>query len=279
MAFSGVTKEETTSEGVEIFRPIMNLIPLNSLCRPMSGDVDTLPAWSGMSPFFIQPSQCLLVSSEDVKCFFYTLSLPPCWVKFLAFNKKVPNHALPLHLQGRTVYLASLVLPMGFLNSVSLAQHVHRNLALAAQGNGAGEPCNASERELRKDRPFASGSSVWRIYLDNYDLLEKVEATEMVDMQGTCAPGVLALRQEYQRWEVPRNLKKSVERSSKCEVQGATVDGGRGGCLPSRGQARQVLLYGVGPMRAETRDAEAVAGDMRRPCLLLNVSKAATRGA
>ena len=228
----GVTKEETTSEGVEIFRLIMNLIPLNSLCRPMSGDVDTLPAWSGMSPFFIQPSQCLLVSSEDVKCFFYTLSLPPCWVKFLAFNKKVPNHALPLHLQGRTVYLASLVLPMGFLNSVTLAQHVHRNLALAAQGNGAGEPCNAPERELRKDRPFASGSSVWRIYLDNYDLLEKVEATEMVDMQGTCAPGVLALRQEYQRWEVPRNLKKSVERSSKCEVQGATVDGVAGVAYP-----------------------------------------------
>ena len=228
----GVTKEETTPEGVEIFRLIMNLIPLNSLCRPMSGDVDTLPAWSGMSPFFIQPSQCLLVSSEDVKCFFYTLSLPSCWVKFLAFNKRVPDHVLPLHLQGRTVYLASLVLPMGFLNSVSLAQHVHRNLALAARGDGAEEPCNAPERELRKDRPFASGSSVWRIYLDNYDLLEKVEATEMVDMQGTCAPGVLALRQEYQRWEVPRNLKKSVERSSKCEVQGATVDGVAGVAYP-----------------------------------------------
>ena len=54
----GVTKDEWTEGGVEIYRLIMNLVPLNSLCRPMSGDVDTLPSWSTMSPFFVQPSQC-----------------------------------------------------------------------------------------------------------------------------------------------------------------------------------------------------------------------------
>jgi hypothetical protein len=36
----GVSKEEWTEDGTEIFRLIMNLVPLNSLCRPMSGDVD-----------------------------------------------------------------------------------------------------------------------------------------------------------------------------------------------------------------------------------------------
>lgn len=81
----GVSKEEW-SHGTEIFRLIMNLIPLNNLCLPLAGDVDTLPSWSLMSPFFLQPSETLLVSSEDVRCFFYTLSVPEEWWPFLAFN-------------------------------------------------------------------------------------------------------------------------------------------------------------------------------------------------
>ena len=89
-------------------------------------------------------------------------------------------------------------------------------------GSGA---VNAPEHELRKDRPFSSGDSPWRVYLDNYDLLEKVQATDMVQLEGTCPPGILALRQEYEVWGVRRNEKKAVERSTRCELQGATVDG------------------------------------------------------
>ena len=47
----------------------MNLIPLNKLAHPLRGDVETLPMWSLMNPFFIQPGENLLVSSEDVRCF------------------------------------------------------------------------------------------------------------------------------------------------------------------------------------------------------------------
>ncbi|CAL1153513.1 unnamed protein product, partial [Cladocopium goreaui] len=230
----GVTKDEWTAEGDEIFRLIMNLVPLNALCLPMSGDVDTLPSWGGMNPFFLQPSEHLLISSEDVKCFFYTMRVPLCWVKYLAFNKPVPDEVLPAHLRGRAIYIASRVLPMGFLNSVSLAQHVHRNLVSWSRVH---EPTlvqehNAPEQELRKDRPFTTGNPTWRVYLDNYDLLEWVEATQMAHLEGSVAPGVLALRQEYERWEVPRNQKKSVERSAKCEMQGATIDGKLGVAYP-----------------------------------------------
>ena len=226
----GVTKEEYTESGVEIFRLIMNLIPLNGLCRPMTGDVDTLPSWGSMSPFFLQPTENLLVSSEDVKCFFYTMSVPPSWIKFLAFNKLVPNEVLPETLKDRRVYVACKVLPMGFLNSVSLAQHVRRNLV--AWGGSETGGVNPPEEELRKDRPHTVAPVNWRVYLDNYDLLEKVSATEMVDLEGTCAPGVLSLRHEYEVWGVPRNIKKAVSRSSKCEVQGATVDGVEGIAYP-----------------------------------------------
>eukprot|EP00435_Cladocopium_sp_Y103_P064326 s581_g26.t1 len=233
----GVTKEEWTDSGWEILRLIMNLVPLNSLCLPMNGDVHTLPSWGGMSPFFLQPTQNLLVTSEDVKCFFYTMSVPSTWVKYLAFNKPVPQAVLPGHLQGKLVYLASLVLPMGFLNSVSLAQHVHRNLVLASGGGQV----NAPEAELRKDRSFTSSSTPWRVYLDNYDLLEKVEATQMTQVEGSQAPGVMALRQEYEKWEVPRNVKKAVQRSAKAELQGAIVDGVAGVAYPKDSKLAKYL--------------------------------------
>eukprot|EP00438_Fugacium_kawagutii_P010787 Skav220899 [mRNA] locus=scaffold3880:174086:177691:+ [translate_table: standard] len=227
----GVSKDEYTEQGVEVMRLIMNLIPFNRLCKPLTGDVETLPSWSLMSPFFLQPSQNLLVSSEDVKCFFYTMSLPSTWWKYLAFNKPVPDSALPLEQRGRSMYLASRVLPMGFLNSVSLAQHVHRNLVTWSSESQEGN-ANPPSAELRKDLPFTVQNPLWRVYLDNFDLLEKVEATEMVEKSGTMAPGVLALRQQYEHWDIPRNVKKSVLRSAHCEMQGATIDGVRGIAFP-----------------------------------------------
>eukprot|EP00438_Fugacium_kawagutii_P010156 Skav235744 [mRNA] locus=scaffold1612:147414:153104:- [translate_table: standard] len=225
----GVPKEETTEEGIEIFRLIMNLIPFNQISMPMAGDVGTLPSWSMMTPLFLQPSQHLLVTSEDVKCFFYTMELPPVWTKYLAFNKPVPQSVLPQHLIGKEVYIASRVLPMGYLNSVSLAQHVRRVLV---KSSTSGERVNLSNQELRKDRPFSTANPLWRVYLDNYDLLERVESTGMVDIQGTPSAGVLALRQSYEHWSVPRNVKKAVERQPVAEMQGATVDGIRGVAFP-----------------------------------------------
>ena len=74
----GVEKHEE-AQGVPIYRLIMNLVPLNDLCQGMAGDIQTLPHWFGMSPFHIELHENLVVSSEDLRCFFYTLSLPPCW--------------------------------------------------------------------------------------------------------------------------------------------------------------------------------------------------------
>ena len=45
-------------------------------------------------------------------------------------------------------------------------------------------------------------------------------------------PSVLSLRQEYEKWEVPRNLKKSVSRQPSAEGQGAQVDGELGQAYP-----------------------------------------------
>eukprot|EP00438_Fugacium_kawagutii_P031430 Skav205780 [mRNA] locus=scaffold1714:813079:816645:- [translate_table: standard] len=253
----GVSKEEWTDAGVEIYRLIMNLIPLNNLCAPMTGDVDTLPTWGAMNPYFLQPSENLLISSEDVKCFFYTMAVPVCWTKYLAFNKPVPYHVLPAHLRERTVYIASRVLPMGFLNSVSIAQHVHRNMVLwgSAKAGALGEQPNDPSCELRKDMAFSVGNPSWRVYLDNYDLLEKVTATQMVEVQGGEAPGVLALKGEYTVWNMPRNEKKSVTRATRADVQGACVDGVTGIAFPREVKLAKYLGLGflLGQLKTATQ--------------------------
>ncbi len=272
----GVTKDEMVGN-TEVYRLIMNLIPFNTISEPLAGDVDTLPTWSSMTPLFIQPTEQLLVSSEDVRCFFYTMSVPGAWVKYLAFNKPIPEGVLPEDLRNRECYLASLVLPMGYLNSVSLAQHVHRNLALASGRHlPPDEGGNSHEKELLKDFPFPDCNPRWRIYLDNYDLLERVEAAQVTSLEGTEAPGVRALKAEYEMWQVPRNVKKAAARSTLAELQGALVDGKRGVAYPKEAK---LLKYIVAALqlcergRASQRQLQVVCGGLvyvsmfRRPLL------------
>lgn len=269
----GVTKDEVTAEGIEVYRLIMNLVPLNSICEPLAGDVGTLPSWSMMTPLFLQPTEQLLISSEDVKCFFYVMSVPCEWYKFLAFNKPVPRECLAPDMQDEVVYMAAKVLPMGFLNSVSLAQHVHRNLV---RWSGESTDANPGSAELRKDMPYTQAREAWRVYLDNYDLLERVEASGVSQVEGSVAPGVLALRHEYEKWEVPRNVKKSVSRSLRCEGQGACVDGKLGLAFPREQKLSRYMALGfslAGMRFASQKQWQVVCGGLvyftsfRRPLL------------
>lgn len=215
----GVSKNEFVGS-VEVQRIIMNLIPLNGVCRGIDGDISTLPAWAGMSPLHLQPHEDLVVSSEDVRAFFYIFKVPPSWHRFLAFNRELPE-GLRGDKGGRW-FPCSSVLPMGFKNSVSLAQHVHRyilKIALRLTDSQGGEA------ELRKDRPFSVSNPVHRIYLDNFDELEKTSKEVAETIQGKVSPLVQSLQDTYASLGVPRHPKKAVARQPRAEVQGAIVDG------------------------------------------------------
>ena len=230
----GVSKHEF-SESWEIQRIIMNMIPLNGICRSFDGDVSTLPSWAGMSPLQLQPNEELVVSSEDVRCFFYIFRVPKSWQRFMAFNRELPEE-LCGNRPGRW-YPCSAVLPMGFKNPVSLAQHVHRFIVKAALKH-SGSP--GGEAELRKDRPFTVSNPMHRIYLDNFDQLEKVSSGFVDSLKGSVAPLVQSLREQYQELGVPRHPKKGVARQSIAEVQGAIVEGVRGIAYP---KVEKVLKY------------------------------------
>ena len=210
----GVSKGDWSGE-IEAHRLIMNLIPLNRICRGIEGDIATLPSWSSMGPLSLDIDEDLLISSEDVRCFFYIFKVPVSWHRFMAFNRPLPKSLC----EGKsgTCYLAATVLPMGFKNSVSIAQHVHRYVL--RQGLMNSGRLNGGDQELRRDKPFPSSSNMFRIYLDNFDELTKVNKDLAATLKGELTPTVLALQEAYARWNIPRHPKKAVALQSQAEVR------------------------------------------------------------
>ena len=262
----GVSKDEFV-DGVEVFRLIMNLVPVNKLCRSLVGDVSTLPAWSGMQSFFLEEGKVLLMSSEDIRCFFYLFEVPPHWCPFMAFGKQVPPSLLPPGSSG-AYYLTSRVLPMGFLNSVTIAQHVHRRIArlsLHSMGPGRGPQC-----ELRRDKPLSRAAWLFRVYLDNFDTLEQVDTQLASVLKGQVSEEVSTLRQKYLEYGLPRHPKKAVSQETAAEIQGALVDGVRGRVRPRPSKvlkyvelAWQILQDG----RANQKQLQVVCGGFVYCCM------------
>eukprot|EP00435_Cladocopium_sp_Y103_P019508 s2655_g4.t1 len=255
----GVGKGEVI-DGLEIQRLIMNFVPLNENCRPVNSDIATLPGISGLTPFMLEGGELALISSEDIRCFFYLFQVPPSWFRFLGFNKEVPAHLVPPHWHGRACVLHARVLPMGFRNSVGIAQHIHRNLITRALSR-ATPPCGG-EKEMRKDRGATHSSEVFRIYLDNFDVVKKVDPSTAALVEGT--PGLLSLvaRQAYSEAQLPRHPKKSACQQRRAEVQGAILDGDLGVAYP---KPAKVALY-VGLALELLRRGAAAQREMQVVC-------------
>ena len=264
----GVSKQEFEGS-FEVHRLIMNLIPANRVMRGIQGDVSTLPSWASMGPLMLEADDSLVISSEDVRCFFYIFRAPKTWRKFMGFNRPLPRSMHPAGGREEKYYLVSNVLPMGFKNSVSIAQHVHRNILRWSSG-GLGQS------EIRKDRAFPVNRSLVRVYLDNFDQLEKFDSRTASLLEGSASAETLALRAEYARWGVPRHPKKSVCRASKAEVQGAILDGAKGVAYPKAqkmGKYIQLCMLLLNRGRCSQRQAQVIGGGLvylsmfRRPLL------------
>eukprot|EP00435_Cladocopium_sp_Y103_P007936 s2109_g2.t1 len=269
----GVGKGEYQG-GREVQRLIMNYVPLNENCRSLDSDIATLPGISGLSPFMLEGGEVALISSEDIRCFFYLFKLPETWYPFLGFNRDVPPELVPPVWKGKRCVLHARVLPMGFKNSVGIAQHVHRNVIRDALGR-SGLPVGA-EQEMRKDRPATSSKEAYRVYLDNFDIIQKVDPETADQVEGQ--PSMLALlaRQAYADAGLPRHPKKSTCQSKLAEVQGAILDGSLGVAYPKPAKVGVYVSLALELLRrgaATQRELQVVCGGFvyfslfRRPLL------------
>ena len=204
-------------------------MPVNKLCRSLGGDVSTLPNWSGMTAYAMGGNEVTLMSSEDIRCFFYLFQIPVAWRRFMGFNQRVPDEQVPSGFKGMPCVLVSRVLPMGFLNSVSIAQHIHRKVARAALHNPVAKL--GAHNEIRRDRPLPSSSVLYRVYLDNFDILERVDAELAGGIKGENSVFTMSLRQQYEQLGLPRHPKKAVQRQDEAEIQGAWFNGVKGRVL------------------------------------------------
>ena len=158
-----VSKDEfidVAGRSIEVCRLIMNFKPLNSNCRQLEGDTGTLPMVTNLSGVFLDDGDVLCTSSEDLRCFFYLFALPEAWLAYTGFGKPVPASLCGDLRMDEDVFLCARVLPMGFLNSVGIAQHIHRNVVRRAMGSfwpvvGDKMSCDATARSLLL--PISSG--------------------------------------------------------------------------------------------------------------------------
>ena len=76
-----------------------------------------------------------------------------------------------LQMALEMAYVCSAVIPMGWINAVSLFQHLMRNLTLCEEPMGAAIPGNI---EWRRDMPLPSAYAWVQCYLDDFDAPEIV---------------------------------------------------------------------------------------------------------
>lgn len=200
------------------------------------------------------------MSSEDIRCFFYLFQIPVAWRRFMGFNQRVPDEQVPLGFKGKPCVLVSRVLPMGFLNSVSIAQHIHRKVARAALHNPVAKL--GAHNEIRRDRPLPSSSVLYRVYLDNFDVLERVDAELAGAIKGENSVFTMSLRQQYEQLGLPRHPKKAVQRQDEAEIQGAWFNGVTGRVSP---KPSKVLKY-VGLGLQLLQDNKATQKQMQIVC-------------
>eukprot|EP00438_Fugacium_kawagutii_P001215 Skav223411 [mRNA] locus=scaffold350:138405:140474:- [translate_table: standard] len=163
---------------------------------------------------------------------------------------------------------------MGFKNSVSIAQAVHRTVVRRARQRPQSEL--QPHQELRKDKVFPNVQAMHRVYLDNFDLLERRDQHTPPLVSDSASATVLALRAEYQCLGIPRHPKKAVHRQSKAEIQGAIVDGIRGCAYPKPQKIMKYIQLGlllVSGERCSQKQLQVVAGGLvylatfRRPLM------------
>ena len=116
--------------------------------------------WVHSRSFYLEEGEIAMMSSEDVKCFYYLFRIPETWHRFMGFARPVDPSLVPPCWEGEVCHLTTLVLPVGFINSVGIAQRVHRNVVRwSLQQTELGD----GGQELRRDRPAPSPWELYRV--------------------------------------------------------------------------------------------------------------------
>ena len=212
-----------------VLRLIMDFRAANCLHRMLPGAVESLVGAAKWMGFSLGPGEVLVSSGDDLVACFYLFKVPFSWSRYFAFRKPVPRSALGLEEgDGRPVYIASQVLPMGWSAAVTVVQHIHRNIALKANVLPA-------TRELHRQRSLPEKetrdlSSFWNLYIDDLTVMEIISEAGLKEARASGDKSKLqqAMESAYEDLKVPYSKEKASTREEVFEKLGAYVDGRKG---------------------------------------------------
>ena len=262
--------------GESVLRLIMNLTGSNATQHQLEGGASNLPSITSWQSLVLEQGQSLEMFQSDMSSAFYLFKIPPCWHRHLAFNVIASEEELMGH--GRRQFaLCCSVLPMGWLNSVSIMQEVSENILLQARLN----PYNQVARSNPLPRWFTeiletaeeADRCWWHVYLDNFCACERIEADSPALAGSLCHE---AAEDAWRLAGVISSEKKRVSAASYIQELGAEVDGEAGALGVSTQKLHKLGLSTLWTLVAQGLDkkqAQILAGrwifvlQFRRPAM------------
>jgi len=201
-------------------RFISNFIPINQYLAHLSGGDQFLPYLGQLTLMGLEDDEALLVDSEDFCSCFNLFTLPASWRGMMCFDLMVDAKYMG-GTAGHMVYPAMAVVPMGWINAVTVIQSVVRSLVF----QGAQIP-ESSEVAKIKQMPDTDDLTV--IYLDSYDELRRLDAQCAEVLEGKASARHLRFQEVCQEKGLPLNEAKRLVGATRGTLQGGLLDGKKG---------------------------------------------------
>ena len=201
-------------------RFISNFIPINQYLAHLSGGDQFLPYLGQLTLMGLEDDENLLIDSEDFCSCFNLFTLPASWRGLMCFGMMVDAKFMG-GTAGHMVYPAMAVVPMGWINAVTVIQSVVRSLVF----QGAQVP-EASEVAKIKQMPDTDDFTV--IYLDSYDELRKLDAQWAEVLEGKPSARHVKFQEVCQEKGLPLNQAKRLVGATRGTLQGGLLDGKKG---------------------------------------------------
>ena len=247
-AFAVLKKGKPAVGQSRVTRLIMNLVPANSYQKLMAGDLSTLSSSTSWTQLILPSNGVLLWNGDDQRGAFYAWELPRSWRPFMTFAWPIPGHLV--NSKKPWEYVASRVIAMGWVQAVSLFQHLHRQLGMAPRPIGAGHD---PSMEWRKDMPAPQSSDgrfeeFVQFYLDDFDCPEIVSSDGWEKLQGKLSATHQRQRDAYKKWNVGIAVDKAHVREPQVIRMGAEVDGVAGTIGAPLDKRVEVAFLGIWAM-------------------------------
>ena len=201
-------------------RFISNLIPSNEFQAHLSGGDRYLPYLGQLTLLEQTENETYLVDSEDFSSCFNLFKLPPVWFPYMCFEKTVDGKIFGL-TPGEHVYPAMSVVPMGWINSVTVIQSVVRSLVF----QGADIP---EDSEVTKVKRLPKCDDLTVIYLDSYDELRRLDKQCAEVLQGGTSERHDRFTDLCAQKGLPLNEGKRLVGATKGTLQGGLLNGEKG---------------------------------------------------